>query len=137
MARQRARESAQSRLRARVTGGHGAIYLQGTHVVKMTLPLHPTIQKAWVAGKLTRVNEDGTPYQGDHYELPGKAGRAAPPPPGDGDDDALERPRPNASRATWAHYAVAIGACTEDEASQLPRDQLIILATAPEDQAAQ
>ena len=132
MARQRARETAQSRQRARVTGGRGRIWLQGTHVVEMTLPLHPTIQKAWVAGKLTRVTEDGSPYEGDHYELPGKSGRAAPPPPGS-DGDVPERPKTSASRATWAHYAAEVGACTEDEAAQLTRDQLIDLATAPED----
>lgn len=118
-----------------VSGGRGHICLMATHVVKMSLPLHETIRKAWVAGKLSRVEEDGTPFRGDPWQLP-DGGRAAPPEP-DGEDDGEdvpERPRPSASRSAWAAYAVAIGAAAEDHAATLTRDQLIALCTAPEEQ---
>lgn len=132
------------------------IWLKGGHVVRLTLPLHPDIEARWRKGGLVRVTEDGEPWQGYEFALPGAEPEVpSPPPPGSGGGDGHEhdgdgqgsgdggqqqggdlnipgRPRGNASRVAWAAYAVELGAATEDEAATLTRDELIELTTPPE-----
>jgi hypothetical protein len=115
------------------------IYLKEGHVTGHTLPLHPTVADRWKRGELVRVNEDGSDWEGDPYALPGGEPAVAETTASGTDDDGPEpvRPKGNASRIAWAGYAVALGACDEDEADTLTRDQLIALTTAPEMQASQ
>jgi hypothetical protein len=114
-----------------------AIYLREGHVIGFTLPLHPTVEERWRAGHLHRVQADGTAWEGDPFALPGQAAAAAAEEPGpQPEDGGLARPKGNASRADWAAYAVALGACTEEQAAQLTRDELAALTTPPEDKPA-
>jgi hypothetical protein len=113
-----------------------AIYLREGHVIGFTLPLHPTVEERWRAGHLQRVRADGSAWEGDPFVLPGEPPAAADAEadvPGDG---GVARPKGNASRADWAAYAVALGACTEEQAAQLTRDELAALTTPPEDKPA-
>jgi hypothetical protein len=70
----------------------------------------------------------------------------APASPDEGDDGAgsddngggdqqpeLKRPRKNGARQAWADYAVALGACTAEEAAGLSREQLIDLCVPQEE----
>lgn len=122
------------------------VYLseQAGHVIGMTLPLHPDIDKRWRGGELVRVNADGSAWQGDdEFSLP--AGPSGPansdsdhtPPAGStsgsgSDPDVPGRPKRNAPRREWAAYATRIGALTEEDAELLSRDELIEATTPPE-----
>lgn len=57
-------------------------------------------------------------------------------PGGDGQPGAdvtqPERPALNASKQAWQDYAVALDACTEEEAAAMNREQLIKVCTPPE-----
>lgn len=113
------------------------VWLREGHVSGHTLPLHPVVMERWRAGHLQRVNADGSAWEGDQYVLPGgPAAAPQPAPEATPADGELPRPRGNASRADWAAYAVALGACTEAEAGQLTRDELTALTTPPEEKPA-
>lgn len=112
------------------------VYLREGHVTGHTVPLHPVVMERWRAGHLQRVNADGSTWEGDPFVLPGEPPAAGAPAAPDGDGGEVARPKGNASRADWAAYAVGLGACTDDEASQLTRDELAALTTPPEDQPA-
>lgn len=49
----------------------------GGHVIGMTFPLHPVIERQWRDGILTRVNEDGSPYDGDEHAIVSGGGDTA------------------------------------------------------------
>lgn len=91
-------------------------------VIGMTLPLHEAIEHQWKTGELERVSEDGSPWQ-ENENLPGE-------PSGDGEP---ARPRESAHKREWQAHAVALGACTEEEAQGMTRAQLIDLTTPPEE----
>jgi hypothetical protein len=115
------------------------VYLREGHVSGHTLPLHPNVMERWKAGLLRRVNADGSPWQGEEYVLPGELPAADPGAPAaaaSSDGGEPPRPRGNASRIEWAGYAVALGACTEDDAGKLTREELIALTTPPEEKPA-
>lgn len=99
-------------------------------VIGFSLPLHESIEHQWRHGELQRVDADGNPWQGDET-VPGEPGEDESP---DGDAEPV-RPRGNAHVSKWAAYAVALGACSEDEAADMTRAQLIELTTPPEDKA--
>lgn len=106
------------------------IYLREGHVCGFTLPLPPNVMERWRAGHLQRVNEDGSTWQGDHFALPGAPTEAL---AGAADGEGPVRPKRSASRIAWAAYAVELGACTEEQAEKLSRDDLIELTTPPEE----
>lgn len=107
------------------------IWLKEGHVCGFTLPLPENVLERWKLGQLIRVNEDGSTFQGAHFVLPDDQQEAeAPAPAGSA---GPERPKKNAGRVQWAVYAVALGACSEDEADKLTREQLIELVTPPEE----
>jgi hypothetical protein len=134
------------------------VYLKESHVIGMSLPLHPVIEERWRAGTLQRVNADGSPWHGgDQYAVLGQPGpdSASSQHPqttdtaltadpdgapgggdsrdgGDGRDGQPARPKGNASRAEWAKYAVDLGVCTQPETDLLTRDELIKATTPPE-----
>ena len=98
-------------------------------ILGMTLPVHEAIEHQWRTGELQRVQEDGSPWQGAG-SLPGD-----PAPDDDGlahEGTAPSRPRANAHVSKWQRYAVALRACTEDQAAEMSRDELIKLTTPPE-----
>lgn len=97
----------------------------GGAVIGFTGPLHETIAEQWARGELERVHADGSPWQDDEG-LPGEPGD-------DISESAPVRPRGNAHVSKWQAYAVAIGACTPDEAQGMTRAELIGLATPPEE----
>jgi hypothetical protein len=109
------------------------IWLREGHVCGFTLPLSAVIEERWKAGHLIRVNEDGSTFQGPHFILPGADLEADDDEPGTGGGNGPVRPKKNAGRVQWAAYAIALGACTEDEADDLNRDQLIALVIPPEE----
>jgi len=115
------------------------VYLRGGHISGHTVPLAPQVMEQWKRGQLQRVNEDGSDWQGDQFALPGEPGsRIDTSTPGDEDQgDEPTRPRGNASRIEWAGYAVALGACSEEEAEKLTRDELQALCTPPEEKPGQ
>lgn len=93
-------------------------------VIGMTLPLHSTIEQQWEHGDLQRVNEDGSPWAETVDEAEPEDDAAA--------SEAPARPRPAAKVADWQAYAAAIGACSEDEAAGMTKQQLVELTTPPE-----
>ena len=121
------------------------VYLQapGGAPLGLSLPLHWAIDAQWRRGELSRVHPDGSPWEEygqdpdslaavleAESDVPGAAGD------GDPEGDAVTRPRANAAVKAWREYAVAIGACTADEAEALTRAQLVELVTPPEEQPA-
>jgi hypothetical protein len=122
--------------------GKPVVWLKEGHVCGFTLPLPPNVEERWRAGRLIRVNEDGSTYQGPHYLLPDgteaaadATGAAAAAVNGDGTEPQLlpDRPAKNASRMRWADYAVALEACTQEQADEMNRDELIKLVIPPEE----
>lgn len=112
------------------------VYLRGGHVCGFTVPLPPAVVERWKRGELQRVTEDGQTWPGDPWVMPGDEREPEPQDDSTGESgDASGRPKGNAAKADWAAYAVSLGACTEDEAGKLTRDQLAGLCTAPEDKA--
>jgi hypothetical protein len=110
------------------------------HVLGLSLPLQPVMQRRWEGGDLVRVTEEGELWPGGDF-LPDDAGtdavpkdapelvdtpgdRVAPAPFADGSDEP-ERPRGNASQEAWMSYVVALGALSEEEASGMTRDELV------------
>lgn len=108
------------------------IWLKEGHVCGFTLPLPENVQARWKAGQLMRVNEDGSTYQGPHYVLPGDDPET-PAETGGAAAGIPERPKKSSSRIAWAAYAIALGACSDDDAEKLTRDELVELTTPPED----
>jgi hypothetical protein len=66
-----------------VTAGEIWLRGEGGAVFRMTPPLDPNIQQRWDAGRLERVNPDGSPWTG---EEPAKRARKAK--AGTGDDSS-------------------------------------------------
>lgn len=114
----------------------------GGGVIGFSVPLHDTICKQWAKGELSRVHEDGSLWLGDDgYEafVTGtdtepevEAEDDGPEDPADSAPVEPKRPGANAHQRTWAKYAVALGACTEDEAKAKSKDELVALTTPPE-----
>jgi hypothetical protein len=126
--------------------------------IGMTLPLHETITEQWRNGGLQRVTAEGARWEGDEFDLSTAAESGTPgasePEPSEGEREAGDDPdaggevqeptapadgvtepeRPNASapKQPWQDYAVALGACTADEAAAMTRQALIDLCTPPE-----
>lgn len=103
------------------------------HVIGMTLPLHPAIEKQWRQGELTRVQADGGPWD-ESTDDPDALGGVAPGP-------AIEpegplRPATGAHKRHWHEYAVAVGACSDEEAGQMTKAALVDLVTPPEEKPA-
>lgn len=94
------------------------------HVIGFTLPLHPTIDRQWREGHLTRVNEDGTPYDGG---VPGEGAATAP--GGDTTGGEPVRPAANAPKGQWAAYAEALGLDVDPKATKA---DLVDMTTPPE-----
>jgi hypothetical protein len=109
------------------------VYLRGGHVCGFTVPLPPAVVDRWKRGHLQRVTEDGRTWPGDPWVMPGDEPGPDAPDDGDGETGGTGRPKGSAAKADWVAYAVSLGACTEDEAGKLTRDQLVELCTAPED----
>lgn len=135
------------------------IHLRGPQgmVVDFTLPLHETIVEQWRNGVLERVAADGGRWaDGDPFDL-STADDAPPPQPegeGGGQDDGgatgadgegqepeqpaggaagePERPAQSAPVQAWRDYAVALSACSADEAAAMTKPQLTSLCTPPE-----
>lgn len=128
----------------------------GVHI-DYTLPLHETIHHAWRKGELSRVDDDGLPWEGDQYDLASAYGRDAADEGDDGEPGQFERadginghvgplaadvaasgveqperPLDTAPKKAWVDFAVAIGAKDADEAGDMTRAQLIELCTPPE-----
>lgn len=103
----------------------------GGGVIGFTLPLHSTIEKQWRQGELTRVTEDGAPWDasGDDPDALTEAGEREA-------GEYPERPAPSAHKRHWQDYAVAIGACSGDDAEQMTKAQLVDLVTPPEEKPA-
>lgn len=111
----------------------------------MTLPLGEYIDRQWRDGSLTRVNEDGTAFDGDPYILTdpppgpakadGAASNAVVASGAEDDEGPAGPPRPaqNAPKAAWVTYAVQLGAAsTEAEAKDRSKAELIRATTPPE-----
>jgi len=97
-------------------------------IIGFTLPLHEAIDGQWRRGELQRVSEDGSPWEGDEYDLGGTGAGDAPPEPG----ATPARPEENAPKRDWQAYAVAVGAVTDAEAAKLTRAELITRCTPAE-----
>lgn len=95
------------------------------HVIAMTRPLHSTIEQQWEHGDLQRVNEDGSPWGAPTIETEPAVAEG-------GFVEAPSRPKATAKVAEWQEYAVAIGACSADDAASLTKAQLVELTTPPE-----
>jgi hypothetical protein len=96
------------------------------HVIGMTLPLHESIEHQWEHGDLHRVNEDGSPW--DELAVGDRPQPAA-------DDDPSEapaRPKAAANKTEWQDHAVALGACTAEDAAGLTKAELVALTTPQE-----
>ncbi|HLK78607.1 MAG TPA: hypothetical protein VKU77_33775 [Streptosporangiaceae bacterium] len=97
-------------------------------VIGFSLPLHEAIDGQWRRGELQRVTGDGSPWEGDEYDLgdgpdvPGDPGKPGTPP----------RPDGNAPKRDWQAYAAAVGAVSAEEAGKLTRAELITRCTPPE-----
>ena len=119
----------------------GLVHLvaEGGAVIGFTLPLPEHVRKQWEAGELVRVHEDGTPWDeaGDDPDaLAGPDGPASVEPAvpdGDVPPDVPVRPRDSAHRRHWQVYAVALGACTQEDADGMTKAQLVELVTPPEE----
>jgi hypothetical protein len=108
------------------------------HVIGMTLPLHPVIERQWRDGTLTRVNEDGSPFgEGDEHAVLSD---------GDPADNPVDpaapvaepvRPAANAPKKDWAEFAVALGVCGDGEAKAMTKADLVKACTPPEMQPAE
>lgn len=66
------------------------IHLRGSGgaVWEMTLPLHPVMARRYQAGELTRVNADGSPWDGEQEPAPRKPRSRAKAAEADGDGSA-------------------------------------------------
>jgi hypothetical protein len=110
----------------------------GGVAIGFTLPLPEHVEKQWRAGELARVREDGTPWdeaEDDPDTLAGDpSGEDSAEPGGDAAEGAPARPRDSAHRRHWQAYAVALGACTEEDAAGMTKAQLMELVTPPEEQ---
>lgn len=100
------------------------------HVIGFTLPLHPTIERQWRDGILSRVNEDGSLY-GDPSEGLSDAGE---PTEGSVAEQSGEpawpvRPALNAPKSEWAAHAEALGL---DPAGKT-KAQIVEMVTPPEE----
>jgi hypothetical protein len=112
----------------------------GGAVIGFTLPLPEHVEKQWTAGELTRVREDGVPWDEAEDEPDALAATSDPAsggvsaePGGDDPGDVPVRPRDSAHRRHWQAYAVELGAATEDEVDSLTKAQLVELVTPPEE----
>jgi hypothetical protein len=115
---------------------------EGGAVIGFTLPLSEHIEKQWRAGELVRVCEDGTPWD-EEWDDPDALAETSDPagvdsaePGGDDVEGVPARPRDSAHRRHWQAYAVALGACTQDEADGMTKAALVELVTPPEEKAA-
>ena len=112
---------------------------EGGAPIGFTLPLGEYIEKQWRAGDLMRVHEDGTPWHEDGDDPDTLAATSDPAseepaePGGDDVEGVPVRPRDSAHRRHWQAYAVALGACTKDEADGMTKAQLVELVTPPEE----
>jgi hypothetical protein len=96
------------------------------HVIGMTLPLHESIEQQWEHGDLQQVNEDGSPRGEPAIE--GSSQSHA-----EGDmPEALVRPKAAANKTEWQDYAVALGACSSEDAAGMTKAQLVELTTPQE-----
>jgi hypothetical protein len=118
----------------------GLVHLvaEGGAVIGFTLPLSEHVEKQWRAGELVRVHEDGSEWDEDQDDPAALAAVDEPaseePAEPDGDADGVPvRPRDSAHRRHWIAYAVALGACSQDEADGMTRAQLVELVTPPEE----
>lgn len=101
--------------------------------IGFTLPLAEHVEKQWRAGELVRVHEDGAPWD-EAWDDPDALAASSDPASGepaepDGEPSFPVRPRDSAHRRHWQAYAVALGACTEDEADGMTKAQLVELVT--------
>lgn len=108
------------------------------HVIRFTLPMHEAISTQWRNGELQRVNEDGSSFEGDQYDLTGIYDGAPDEAPAPVSAAAAAtpagptRPADSAPLKAWQDYAVAIKACTPTEAAALTRPDLVAKCTPPE-----
>ena len=118
------------------------VYLvaDGGAVIGFTLPLSEHVEKQWAAGELVRVHEDGTGWDEAEDEPDALAGTSDPAgggvsaePGGDEPPGVPVRPRDSAHRRHWQAYAVALGACTQEDADGMTKAALVELVTPPEE----
>jgi hypothetical protein len=94
------------------------------HVIGMTLPLHESIEQQWQNGDLQQVSEDGSSWGEPDVEGAAQQSHA------EGDmPEAPARPKAAANKTEWQDYAVALGACTAEDAAGMTKAQLVELAT--------
>ena len=108
--------------------------------IGFTLPLHVSIERQWELGELMRVHADGTPWDEAEDDPDALAGTSDPAsggvsaePGGDDPGDVPVRPRDSAHRRHWQAYAVALGACTQEDADGMTKAKLVELVTPPEE----
>jgi len=112
----------------------------GGAVIGFTLPLPEHVEKQWSAGELVRVHADGSLWDEAEDEPDALAGTSDPAgtgtaePGGDDPGDVPVRPRDSAHRRHWQAYAVALGACTQEDADGMTKAKLVELVTPPEEQ---
>jgi hypothetical protein len=110
----------------------------GGAVIGFTLPLPEHVEKQWTAGELTRVREDGVPWDEAEDEpdalaaTSDPAGGVSAEPGGDDPGDVPVRPRDSAHRRHWQAYAVALG-CPEEEAAAMTKAEAVAWVTPPEE----
>lgn len=105
----------------------------GGTVLMHTLPLGEYIERQWTDGLLTRVNEDGSLYEGDPFDVTDVGGAEAATEEAGGSEVAEPvRPSQNAPKADWVAYATALGVADEETAKGMTKADLIEAATPPE-----
>lgn len=80
---------------------------EGGSIFELGLPLHETIEDKLRVGTLTRVNADGSLFEGEPDDVPGLP---------------AERPAVNAPKTAWLGWAVAQGADQDDAAAMTKAD---------------
>ena len=81
----------------------------GGSIFALDLPLHEAIEDQLIKGSLTRVNADGSPYQGDTDDV---------------GSTPTEVPSTTAAKKVWVGWAVAQG-CLPDDAEAMTKTDLI------------
>jgi hypothetical protein len=104
----------------------------GGTVLMHTLPLGEYIERQWTDGVLTRVNEDGSAYVGDPFDVSGDGAEVESTATGETGNGEPVRPAQAAPKAEWVAYVVALGVTDEETAKGMTKADLVTAATPPE-----
>jgi hypothetical protein len=96
----------------------------GGGIWPMDLPLPEHMAEQLTKGYLTRVNEDGTPYEPPSPEPAPQDGEGAAPVPAPA-TPAVPRPATSASKAEWVGYTVRAHGLKPDDAEAMTKQDLI------------